>query len=226
MLFFASAGAIVVLMARRGRATSWPTLMWLGVFFVIGAYAIRGVAWWPLGAVVAIAGTLLVEPAAAAVARPDPPLVRRVNLVLAGALIVAGIALLPVWRPLEPGLGTPAGVVGNAPPGITADLRARMVPGDRLFAPQPWGSWFEFDLPTLPVAIDSRIELFPVSVWDDYEQVVSGADGWQDRLRTWGVTLIVTAGADQDAFRDRLRAAGWKQVYEDHDGAVLTVPAS
>ena len=62
MLFFASALAVVALIARRGRMTDWPTLLWLAVFFLIGTYAIRGVAWWPLGAVAAIAGTLLTEP--------------------------------------------------------------------------------------------------------------------------------------------------------------------
>ena len=83
-----------------------------------------------------------------------------------------GIALLPVWRPLDPALGAPQGVVGLAPPGITAALRGLARPGDRLFDPQPWGSWFEFALPTLPVAIDSRIELFPTSVWDTYDSIV------------------------------------------------------
>ena len=56
ILFFGSALAVVALIARRGRTTPWPTLAWLAVFFLIGAYAIRGVAWWPLGAVAAIAG--------------------------------------------------------------------------------------------------------------------------------------------------------------------------
>ena len=63
ILFFGSALAVVVLIARRGRATPWPTLAWLAVFFLIGAYAIRGVAWWPLGAVAAIAGVLVTGPA-------------------------------------------------------------------------------------------------------------------------------------------------------------------
>ena len=70
LLFFGSALAVVVLIARRGERTSWPTLLWLGVFASIGAYAIRGVAWWPLGAVAAIAGTLVTQPAARSVGDP------------------------------------------------------------------------------------------------------------------------------------------------------------
>jgi hypothetical protein len=222
ILFFASVAAVVVLIARRGARTGWPTLAWLGAFAAIGAYAIRGVAWWPLGAVAAVAGTLLAEPErGTSEERPDPVLIRRMNVVLAGAMVVAGVALLPVWRPLDTGLQAPAGVVGNAPPGITAALRDVERPGDRLFNPQPWGSWFEFSFRHLPVAIDSRIEVFPVEVWDQYERVVAGVDGWQDQLDEWGVTIVVAAGDGQDAFSARLLEAGWREEYRDADGAVL-----
>ena len=225
ILFFASVAAVVVLIARRGHRTAWPTLAWLAVFAAIGTYAIRGVAWWPLGAVAAIAGTLVTEPESSAVeARPDPPLVRRMNVVLAGAIVVAGIVLLPVWRPLDAGLGAPAGVVGNAPPGITAALGDLAGPEDRLFNPQPWGSWFEFALPKLPVAIDSRIEVFPVEVWDTYERVAAGVDGWERQLDDWGVTIVVAAGDEEDGFVARLLGAGWREAYRDPDGAVLIRP--
>lgn len=225
ILFFASVAATVVLIARRGARTSWPTLAWLAVFAAIGTYAIRGVAWWPLGAVAAIAGTLVTEPEGQAVERrPDPPLVRRLNLVLAGAIVVAGIVLLPVWRPTDPGLQAPAGVVGNAPPGITAALRDLARSDDRVFNPQPWGSWFEFALPDLPVALDSRIEVFPVEVWDAYGRVVAGVDGWQDQLDRWGVTIVVAAGDDADAFAARLIAAGWVVTYADDDAGILVAP--
>ena len=235
ILFFASVAAVVVLIARRGARTSWPTLAWLGAFAAIGTYAIRGVAWWPLGAVAAIAGTLVTEPdPKAGEARADPPLIRRLNVVVAGALVVAGIALLPLWRPLDPGLQAPSGVVGNAPPGITAALRDLVRPGDRLFNPQPWGSWFEFSFRDVPVAIDSRIEVFPVEVWDTYERVVAGVDGWQRQLDDWGVTIIVTAGDAAGAFDARLVSAGWTSVYSDGDGslfrrastAAMTIPRS
>ena len=220
MLFFASALAVVALIARRGRMTDWPTLLWLAVFFLIGTYAIRGVAWWPLGAVAAIAGTLLTDPSAERVPRPDPPLIRRLNVVVVAMLVLAGVALLPVWRPADPGLQAPVGVVGNAPPGITAALRDQARPGDRVLNPQPWGSWFEYALPDLPVAIDSRIEVFPVEVWDAYGDVLAGVDGWETQLDDWGVTLVVASGDDADAFGARLTKAGWVLAYEDDDGAI------
>jgi hypothetical protein len=225
MLFFASAMGVVVLIARRGKTTRWPTLAWLAVFFLIGVYAVRGVAWWPMGAVAAIAGVLITGPAVDP-ARPETlgsPTMRRLNLLVAGAIVVACIALLPVWRPTEPGLDAPAGVVGIAPPGITAALRETATAGDRLFNPQPWGSWFEFSLPDLPVAIDSRIELFPAATWERYENIVAGGDGWAAQLDDWGVTMIVV-GAKETAMADRLALAGWRSVYADMDGSVMVAP--
>jgi hypothetical protein len=221
MLFFASAMAVVALIARRGRTTPWPTLAWLAVFFLIGVYALRGVAWWPLGAVAAIAGVLITGPVVDP-SRPTTlgsPMLRRLNAVVAIAIVVVGVALLPVWRPIEPGLDAPQGVVGIAPPGITADLADRARPGDRVFNPQPWGSWFEFALPDLPVAIDSRIELFPPDIWDTYENIVAGGDDWEAQLRDWGVTIVVV-GIRDTAMAGRLPAAGWQQVYADADGSV------
>jgi hypothetical protein len=225
IVFFASALAVVALIGRRGKATPWPTLAWLAVFFLIGAYAIRGVAWWPLGAVAAIAGVLITGPVLDP-KRPEAlgtPLLRRLNAVVAVVIVLAGIALLPLWRPIDPGLGAPVGVVGNAPPGITAALRDIGRPGDRMFNPQAWGSWFEFALPALPalpVAIDSRIELFPAEVWDTYENIVDGGEDWAAQLDGWGVSIVVVPHKDT-AMLERLTAAGWRSVHTDEDGTVL-----
>ena len=225
LLFYGSAMAVVVLIARRGARTAWPTLAWLAVFFVIGAFAVRGVAWWPLGAVAAVAGVLLTSRDHGP-AHPEPlgtPLMRRLNVVVAAVIVLAIVALLPVWRPTEPGLETPRGVVGMAPPGITGALRTMAQPGDHVFNPQPWGSWFEFALPDLPVGIDSRIELFPASTWDAYEGVIAGVDGWQAQLDTWDVAFVVVA-KPEEAFARRLTAAGWRQVYSDEDGSLFAPP--
>jgi hypothetical protein len=223
MLFFGSVLLVVVLIARRGRQTAWSTLLWLGVFVAIGVYAIRGVAWWPLAAVAAIAGTLLTEPAPRPDRPPrtDPPLMRGLNVVVAGAIVAVCVALLPVWRPLDPDLQAPSGVVGHAPPGITAVLRETGRPGDHVLNPQTWGSWFEFELPDLLVAVDSRIEIFPLEVWQDIDGVTAGVEGWQQTLDDWGVSIVVAASPKQDPMAARLVANGWREIHRDTDGAVL-----
>ena len=223
ILFFTSVVAVVVLIARRGQRSPWPTLLWLFIFFLIGTFAVRGVAWWPLAAAVAVSPMLVRSEAKSGTTRQEPQTLRRLNVAVAMTLIAAGVALLPLWRPIDPGLGTPVGVVGNAPPGITGALREMARPDDRLFNPQPWGSWFEYALPDLPVVLDSRIELFPPEVWDAYQIVESGVDGWERQLGDWGVTIVVV-GVDQPAFVARLREIGWSEIHRDFDGSILQKP--
>jgi hypothetical protein len=224
ILFFLSVAAIVAWIARSGRAVPWPTLAWLGVFAAIGLYAQRGLAWWSLAAAVAVLGLVPrgAETAETAEAAEPvtPPTLRRLNLVVASALVLAGIALLPTWRPSDAGTGVPIGVLTDAPPGVTAALRDVVRPGDHVFNPQPWGSWFELAVPDVQVALDSRIEFFPIEVWDDYERVVAGGDGWEERLASWDVAVIVVEESE-GPFAARLEGAGWERTYADSDGAIF-----
>jgi hypothetical protein len=218
ILFFGSAILVGVLLARRGRRATWPSLLWLGTFFAIGLYAVRGVAWWPFAAAFAVAPLLAEESQHLSLERSEPA--RRLNLVIATVLVLAAVALLPFWRPLDVGLGAPAGVVGNAPSALTAALRSVVRPGDRLFNPQPWGSWFEFAVPSATVAIDSRIEVFPPAVWDDYEAIAGGTGDWQRSLTAMGATIVVAAADDVGLVR-RLTADGWVRAYSGGDGSIL-----
>ena len=221
LLFFASALGVVVLIARRGRPTSWPTLAWLGFFFLLGLFAQRGLAWWPLAAVAAIGGVLVVPRAAAE--REDPTLLRRLNVAVATTLVVAGVALLPAWRPIDTGTRAPQALLAHAPSRVTASLRSVVRPGDHVFNPQLWGSWFEYAIPEALYAIDSRTEFFPPQVWDDYEAVVAGVEGWERRLADWGVDLAVTSRTEEGLAR-RLAESGWTEVLRDADGAIFVVP--
>lgn len=225
LLFYGSALAVVVLLARRGRPVSWPALLGIGLFFVIGAYAARGIAWWPIGAMAAVAGLLAVDATDVAnrPARRDSLGIQRLNVLVAGAIVAFGLTTLPLWRPIDPGTLAPTGVVANAPSGITLQLRSLARPGDRLLNPQVWGSWFEFALPDLPVAIDSRIEFFEPEVWDAYDTVTGATEQSIAQLKDWGVTIAVVAAPDRRLV-DRLGAAGWGTAYADGDGWILTSP--
>jgi hypothetical protein len=222
ILFFGSALLVAALIARGGRRVSWPQLLWLGVFFAIGVYAIRGVAWWPIAAVAVVAPMLAASDGARLTTEPSAERARRPNLTIAVALSVVAVALLPVWRPTDTGLDAPSGVVSFAPSGITGALRSIARPGDRLVNAQPWGSWFELAVPDAKVAIDSRIEVFPAKVWDDYDNVASAAQGWSETLDAWGVTVVVGARDGEKPLIDALsRDAGWKQFYADADGVIF-----
>ncbi len=220
-------GAVIVAWRRRPALISWPALLWLAVLAAIGAYAERGVAWWAIGAPPVLAAILVGGAQAGRDARqPVPPVARPerrsiVNGLIALAIAAAGVLAWPSWRAVVPADG-PLPLLADAPTGITQAVRARATPADRVFVPQRLGSWFEFALPGVPVFVDSRIELFPTEVWDDYLAVSAGEPGWQTILDRWGVTVVVVAPADQPGLAGRIRAdPGWHSVYEGEDGLVF-----
>ena len=225
--FFASALLVAAALARRGRPTPWPALLWLGFFFVIGAWAVRGAAWWPIGAAVGIAGLfgsgfLGSGPlAATSVERRREP-APRLNLVLVGALVLAGIVLLPIWRPVVPSTGAPNGLLGEAPPGVTRALHGSAEEGDRIYLPQLWGSWMEFAVPAATVVVDSRFELFSDDVWRRYLQVAAGGATWSEQLDTWGVTHVVATPELMPSLLEQLSSADdWREIHRDQDGVVF-----
>jgi hypothetical protein len=219
-VFYVSALLVGAFLARRGRTTSWPALLAFAVFFGIGAWAVRGIAWWAIGAAVTVAALVGAERGQATLEPRERS--RPMNTVLAAVLVLAGIALLPMWRPVDPRLGAPAGVVANAPADLTAAVRQIARPGDNLYLPQPWGSWFEFATPAARVVLDSRIELFPAATWDRYETVAAGRDGWDAILDEWGVTLILATGEGTSGLLDRLAAdPGWHEAYSVPDGRLF-----
>jgi hypothetical protein len=223
LLFYASLIAVVALVFRRRQDVAWPTVLWLSAFAVIGVYAVRGIAWWALAVVPPVA--LLASGLTSSPAEPlGTPTMQRANAVIVALLVLVGIGMLPIWRATDPGTGTPVGLLTDAPSGVTASLEQAVHQGDRVFNPQPWGSWFEFAIPDGLVAVDSRVEIFPATVWAAYDAVRAGTPGWEQILDGWHVALIAVEPND-DAMVARLVAAGWTILSNDASGAVLRRPA-
>jgi hypothetical protein len=227
-LFFVSVAAVAAILARRKGAAPWTSLLTLGVFFLIGLFAIRGVFWWAIVAPPVVARLLSAvengqQPAGrqAPVADADRPGSTVLNRVIAGFLVLAAVAFLPWWRgriPLSP--STP--LLDEAPLGITRFLERTLRPGERIFNAQIWGSWFEFALPENPVFADSRIEVLPARIWDQYLDISRGQEGWQSLLDRWGVVAVVAHREQQAELIPIIkRAPGWRLAYADEDGYVF-----
>jgi hypothetical protein len=208
-----SALAIAAWLARRGEPTRWTDLLTLGVFLVLALAAQRAIVWWAMVAPVVLARHL---PPPRSDRPADGSAVPAIALV--GALVGATVALLPWWR----GTGYREHLA-EAPPGLTGAV-ATLEPGARLFAHQPWGSWFELATPQHRVFVDSRIEIVPEPVWDDYGQVAFAGARWREVLARWRPDAIV-AKADWELIPLLRADPGWRVLYEDEDGVVF-VPAA
>lgn len=227
VLFFVSVAGVVVVLLRRRRSLGWPVLVRLGVFLAIGLSALRGVFWWALVAPVSIARLWPErgEGPRGGLDRRGPQEAREVpalNLGIAAALVAVVLLSLVPFASRGRDERPPGRVLSFAPIRVTEAAARHLDPGDRLFAAQRWGSWFEFALPENPVAVDSRFEVIPDTAWRDLRTVSLALEGWQDVLARWDVRVLALAPEEQAKLIRTIRGdPGWRLVHEDEDGVVL-----
>jgi hypothetical protein len=213
-VFFASIVAVAGFLVLRARTTSWPTLLFLGVFVLIGLEAVRGIFWWGLVAPPMVAQLLPIG--------KEPQVDRSwVNGVFAAVIVAVGLSSLPLWRTGSRTAPSPR-LVTIAPVAVTAELRRVLRPGERFFDPVPWASWFELNLPRNPVFLDPRIEIFPKQILDQHEDVSLGRQGWQWVLDRWGIRVVAADRGEEGQLIPIIeRDPGWREVYADPEGAVF-----
>jgi hypothetical protein len=241
-IFYVSVAIVLGLVAFRVRADGWrpparfvAPIVTVVVFAVLGAFTGRGLAWWALVAPVAMValqpGLKLSDAAAVGLPRVRARTARAaaesenraspLNAVVMVALVVAGIALLPLWRPVGPA-GVPVLTLSSAPQGIAASLDKLVTAPNlwvaRVWNPQPWGSWLEWAVPRACYVADSRIELFPPQVWSQVDGVANGHDGLP--LTNLAAGTVVVTTDQRSRLEPLLVAASWTLHYEDADGAI------
>jgi hypothetical protein len=104
---------------------------------------------------------------------------------------------------------------------VAVAIGAASHPGDHVWIDQVWGSWLEYRLPDRPVFVDSRVELYPRSVWNDYLDVANGRQGWQAILDRWDVDVLALYPGQSGELIERVALdPGWERTYHDDDGSV------
>ncbi len=218
-LAVASAFGVVAYLVRRRSPIPWTALLTLALFFLLALSAQRALVWWGLVAPVVV-GSLMgsdreredpsPERAARDVGVPAPA------YAMIGVLVLAVVALLPWWRGSDP-----SRFLRDAPFGLT-QATGSLPTGSRLLVYQPWGSWFEYAVPGDPVFVDSRIEVPPRAVWDDYADISSANARWSDIVDSWNVDAIVAPNDWGLVPILEAPGSGWQVAYRDADGAVFT----
>jgi hypothetical protein len=204
-----------VIVSRR-RAVSWPNVAWLIGLAVLAAASQRAIPWWALAAPVVLAGLI---PAADVIARPERRSVASAAVVAAVVAVIVLVA--PVWRGGDP-LHGPPGLLADAPRNATTAGLELARPGDRVFNAQAWGSWLEYAWPGALMYLDSRVELFPASVFAEYGEVSAGRGDWVGILDRWQVALVLVDPKGQPGLAGAVRASSsWRVMVDDE--ALLAV---
>jgi hypothetical protein len=229
--FYASVTAVVVIVLvriRQGGRPSWTMLAWLAGLALLGAWAVRAVAWWGVGAApvaAALVSRIRVRRSSdlrAASAETDRPGMARAPIAFIATLAILLVALQPIWHPTPDGGGL-GSRLDDAPSGITRALSSVVAaqPAARVFNAQRWGSWLELTVPGARVFADSRIELIPAAAWSDYLKVSTGDPSWHEILDSWQVNVLTVSAADQSVLVSLVsNDPHWQAVYRDADGLV------
>lgn len=92
-----------------------------------------------------------------------------------------------------------------------------------LLAEMGFASYLEFTLPERPIWIDTRVQLFPVSMWEDYREITLASQGWQPRLDGTGANLLMISPATQPKLARALaETKDWCKVYADEVAQIYT----
>jgi hypothetical protein len=211
LAFLVACGALVAaIVRRRARLPTLEEGLSLAVFTGLAIWSGRNIVWWAL-AIPPIAGGLL------AGWHPSESSTSRTATIVPAALsvlvVLAGLRVLTT-QPRE-------ALLAEAPRGITRALQATAPAGSRVWDGR-WGSWFELSVPSLPMFVDPRVELFPAPVWTDFFLIADAAPGWQDALDRWDVDVVVAAADRDAALIDAIGVdPGWRRAYRDGDGAIF-----
>jgi hypothetical protein len=115
-------------------------------------------------------------------------------------------------------------VSAETPIEATRFLLRESLPGS-IFNDQAFGSyliWAAQPPSGYPVFVDTRIELYPARIWQDYLDISAARCGWEEKLAAYGVNTLMLSPEAQPALIDAARrSASWRIVYEDRSAVIL-----
>jgi hypothetical protein len=224
-LFLAALLSTAVLLAVSPRR---PGFFHLSAYVAFGALALsssRGIVWFGIAMapvvaehLAALAGATRRSPRTEAAGHGLPAL----NYLFATLMLAAAVLSLPWLKGLLPLPEKKAGLVfSETPVAATEFLLDRRLPLP-IFNEQAFGSYLIWAAqPQYPVFIDTRLELYPLAIWQDYLAISAGREGWQGLLDRYGVKTLMLSPSSQAGLIAALRnSADWQMVYEDRAATI------
>ena len=92
----------------------------------------------------------------------------------------------------------------------------------RMFNSYNWGSYLLWHLPSYPVFVDGRTDLFNDEILGQYFTVVQAQTGWRDVLERWKIRMVFLEPSAP--ILQILLAEGWTVGYQDSQSVILLNP--
>jgi hypothetical protein len=221
-IFFAIMIAFLLLLWRRRAPLPAGQTTLLIVFGLASLYARRIAPWFGMAAAPAFAAALAGRPAS--LARPPRPQKARLNALVFGLIALLVISRVPWLRPILPATFQKPYEVTEYTPIQATEVLCRMTPPTplRTFANIYYASYLAWACPTVPTFMDTRFELYPTAMWQDYIRIINGQFGWEERLAHYAAdTLFVQKESEKELIAAARASGRWKTTYEDQFAIIM-----
>ncbi len=139
--------------------------------------------------------------------------------------ILTVLLLLPLlvfaWKLKMTVFSAPTQVAIDAPVKAVEYLQQNRIVGNTLTDPNIWGGYLIWELPSNPVYIDGRIDMYGDEFVKEYLYITLGYTDWREPLDRYGVQIAIVAPKSVLATGMR-NAPNWQQVYADELAVVFT----
>jgi hypothetical protein len=130
---------------------------------------------------------------------------------------------LPWFKHLFPFVPAKQGLISVETPVQATEFMIENKLPPRVFHDMAFGSYLIWAAqPDYKVFVDSRIELFPENIWDDYWTITTAGRNWQTLLDTYQVNTLMLEPLKQfDLIEAADASSEWKRVYEDKAAVIF-----
>ena len=138
--------------------------------------------------------------------------------------LVVAVGACLAWTALAVPNLTPAANAASQrlayPVAATRYLAVNATPNTRIFNQYDWGGYLAFEVPSVPVYVDGRPDMYGDAFVDRYMSTWLLRPGWQQRLENDGVTTVL-ASTMSPMVRALRTTPGWSVAYTDRVATVL-----
>ena len=220
-IFFACMLALPILASFSKQKLTW--LEWI-LFLGFGWLALSGVRYviWFMFLLAIFTAKLISEWTNVYIDKPIEKINPRINTAIAVLLLLLSLVFMPgvrdSWWEDAPDLYE----LTTTPVDAVEFLKTREdLPGP-LWNDYAFGSYLEFNLPSRPTWMDTRMYSFSLEQWQEYVRVTNGK-GWQEMFDREGINLLLLSQTTQpNLIQVVLESPNWCKEYSDEYAVILS----
>ena len=141
------------------------------------------------------------------------------------ATIFSLLFLIPLaafaWRLKATVFSTPNQIAIDVPVKAVEYLKQNRVIGKTFTDPNIWGGYLIWKIPSNPVYIDGRVDMYGDEFAKEYLSIIGGYSDWREPFDRYGVQIVIVA--PRSVLATGLNKAGsWQRIYGDEMALVFT----